>query len=44
MVAEQACCMFFRFVVTVDDRGAALEVTAPAAAPEIVHSLFGVRS
>ncbi len=40
-VAEQACCMFFRFSVTVDGRGAALEVTAPTEAREIVYSLFG---
>lgn len=44
VVAEQSCCMFFRFAVTVDDRGAALEVTAPADAQEIVYSLFGVPS
>jgi len=44
VVAEQECCMFFRFAVTVDDRGAALEVTAPAEATELVYSLFGVPS
>ncbi len=44
VVAEQACCMFFQFAITVDDRGAALEVTAPADAQEIVYSLFGVAS
>lgn len=27
--AEQNCCMFFRFALTVDSRGVALEVTAP---------------
>ena len=40
-VAEQECCMFFRFAVTVDDRGAALEVTAPAEATDLVYPLFG---
>lgn len=44
VVAEQACCMFFQFAITVDDRGAALEVTAPEDALEIVYSLFGVPS
>ena len=39
--AEQACCRFFRFAITIDSRGAALEVRAPADALEIVHSLFG---
>lgn len=39
--AEQACCEFFRFAITIDSRGAALEVTAPPAALEIVISLFG---
>ena len=39
--AEQACCMFFRFAITIDGRGAALEVRAPTEAIDIVHSLFG---
>jgi MerR family transcriptional regulator, copper efflux regulator len=39
--AEQDCCRFFRFAMTIDSRGAALEVRAPAHATEIVHSLFG---
>jgi hypothetical protein len=41
--AEQACCAFFRFAITIDERGAALEVTAPAEALEIVNSLFGAQ-
>ena len=32
VVAEQACCAFFQFAVTVDGRGVGLEVDAPAAA------------
>jgi len=41
VVAEQACCSFFAFAVTVDGRGAGLEVTAPPEAQELVRSLFG---
>ena len=41
-VAEQDCCRFFEFAITVDDRGVALEVRSPADALPIVHSLFGV--
>jgi MerR family copper efflux transcriptional regulator len=40
--AEQACCPFFSFAVTVDERGTALEVTAPDEARSIVDGLFGV--
>ena len=40
--AEQSCCQFFHFAITVDPRGIALEVRAPADALDIVHSLFGV--
>lgn len=40
--AEQHCCQFFAFAITVDARGIALEVRAPADALSIVHSLFGV--
>jgi DNA-binding transcriptional MerR regulator len=41
VAAEQACCAFFSFVITVDDRGVGLEVHAPADAADIVASLFG---
>lgn len=41
VAAEQQCCQFFRFAITVDTRGIALEVTAPADARPIVESLFG---
>jgi MerR family copper efflux transcriptional regulator len=39
--AEQDCCQFFDFVITVDRRGIGLEVRAPIEALPIVHSLFG---
>jgi DNA-binding transcriptional MerR regulator len=42
VAAEHDCCQFFRFAITVDGRGIALEVRAPADALDIVHSLFGV--
>ena len=42
--AEQECCRFFSFTITIDDRGVALEVTAPPDAEPIVASLFGVPS
>jgi hypothetical protein len=41
VAAEQACCQFFRFAITVDTRRIALEVTAPPDARSIVESLFG---
>jgi DNA-binding transcriptional MerR regulator len=39
--AEQECCRFFSFALTVDDRGLGLEVRAPDNALPIVHALFG---
>jgi MerR family transcriptional regulator, copper efflux regulator len=39
--AEHDCCRFFAFSVTVDDRGVALEVTAPQEAQDLVHAVFG---
>jgi hypothetical protein len=39
--AEQDCCQFFDFAITVDSRGVALEIRAPIDALPIVHSLFG---
>ena len=44
VAAEQDCCQFFRFAVTVDTRGVALEVRAPEDALSIIESLFGVPS
>ncbi len=42
VAAEQDCCQFFRFAITVDTRGVALEVRAPEDALSIVESMFGV--
>ena len=39
--AEQECCRFFRFDITVDDRGIGLEVRAPEAAHDLVLATFG---
>jgi len=39
--AEQDCCIFFRFDLTIDTRGIGLEVTAPPDASDLVDSLFG---
>lgn len=44
VAAEQDCCQFFRFAITVDTRGIALEVRAPDDAISIVESMFGVPS
>jgi DNA-binding transcriptional MerR regulator len=41
VAAEQRCCSFFAFAITVDHRGAALEVRAPDDAAGIVADLFG---
>jgi MerR family copper efflux transcriptional regulator len=40
-VAEQGCCTFFAFAITVDHRGIALEVRAPDDAADIVTAVFG---
>ncbi len=42
--AEQDCCQFFDFAITVDRRGIALEVRSPEAARPVVHALFGTTS
>jgi MerR family transcriptional regulator, copper efflux regulator len=39
--AEQDCCRFFRFALTVDDRGTGLEVRAPDEALDLVTAVFG---
>lgn len=41
VAAEQRCCAFFAFAITIDHRGVALEVDAPRDADEIVTALFG---
>ena len=40
--AEQDCCRFLRFSVSIDTRGVALEVRAPLDAVDVVAALFGV--
>ncbi len=40
MRAEQSCCSFFAFALTVDSRGVALEVRAPAEGMAMVDALF----
>ena len=39
--AEQDCCQFFSFTLTLDARGVGLEVRAPDDTRSIVHTLFG---
>ncbi len=39
--AEQRCCSFFSFTLTVDAAATALEVRAPELAAGIVADLFG---
>jgi DNA-binding transcriptional MerR regulator len=41
VVAEQGCCTFFSFAVTVDGRGTGLEIRAPEEAADLLTSLFG---
>lgn len=41
VAAEQDCCQFFRFAITVDSRGIALEVRASEDALSIIESMFG---
>ena len=41
VAAEQDCCQFFQFAITIDTRGVALEVRAPVEALPIVASMFG---
>ncbi|MEO7571542.1 MAG: MerR family transcriptional regulator [Acidimicrobiales bacterium] len=43
VTAEQGCCSFFSFTITVDQRGVGLEVGAPEGADDIVAALFGDR-
>lgn len=41
VAAEQACCAFFSFAITVDTRGVGLEVRAPEGAAHLVAALLG---
>jgi MerR family transcriptional regulator, copper efflux regulator len=42
--AEQGCCSFFSFAITVDERGVGLEVQAPDDARPVIDALFGASS
>lgn len=39
--AEQRCCAFFAFAITVDQRGVGLEVRTPEGADDLARALFG---
>jgi MerR family copper efflux transcriptional regulator len=39
--AEQSCCPFYSFVITIDHQGLALEVTAPTDGQELLATFFG---
>ena len=41
VTAEQHCCAFFSFAITVDQRGIGLEVRAPGGADDFVTAMFG---
>ena len=41
VAVEQQCCAFFAFVLTIDERGIALEIDSPDEAAEIVSAMFG---
>jgi DNA-binding transcriptional MerR regulator len=41
VAAEQSCCSFFSFALTIDGRGVGLEVTAPPGADSVMEALFG---
>jgi MerR family transcriptional regulator, copper efflux regulator len=42
--AEQDCCRFFTFAITIDQRGVGLDVTAPPDGQTAVTALFGASS
>lgn len=39
--AEQACCAFLTFTITVDVQGVTVDVTAPADGRAVLDSVFG---
>lgn len=41
VAAEQSCCQFLRFAITVDARGIGLEISGPDDARAIINALFG---
>jgi hypothetical protein len=42
--AEQRCCRFFDFTLTIDRRGTGLEIVAPDDAADLVSAMFGAAS
>ncbi len=40
--AEQQCCRFFGFALTIDERGLALEITSPDDAAPLIDAFFAV--
>jgi MerR family transcriptional regulator, copper efflux regulator len=42
LVAEQQCCAFWAFAITIDARGVAMEVRGPEGTAEMIDALFGV--
>jgi MerR family transcriptional regulator, copper efflux regulator len=42
--AEQQCCRFFDFTLTIDRRGTGLEIVAPDEAADLVSAMFGAAS
>jgi len=42
--AEQDCCRFFGFAITIDQRGIGLDITAPSDAHAALTALFGTPS
>ncbi len=44
VLAEQSCCRFLSFALTVDERGIGLDIHAPPEAADIVHELAGMTS
>jgi hypothetical protein len=44
VAAEQACCQFFTFTLTVTSDTVALDVTGPAEAQPVIDALIGVAS
>lgn len=41
VAAEQRCCAFLAFAITIDSRGVALEIDAPDGSADLVTELFG---
>jgi MerR family copper efflux transcriptional regulator len=41
VAAEQTCCPVFSFAITIDQRGLALEVTAPTDGQDLLATVFG---